>query len=260
MLVAIFSLSTPLMNSRPLAGLALLLILSGYAGLAQADGSDLKATFQASTQALFNAITSGDKGPWDKVMDPTCVITSEDGEVEGKKKFLDELIPLPKGFVGAGTIVDLTVRDLGSVAVVHYFIDETEDIFEQHLKTRYVETDTYQRQAGAWKMVAMQVTVVPRNLEPIAVDKSNWPALLGDYHFPGDDKVRLKVFMRGNRVMGGKDEASAKELIPLSPLVFYQEGSIHIYVFVQAGGVVTEVRELHKYNEVRIVHGPAKAH
>jgi hypothetical protein len=35
--------------------------------------------------------------------------------------------------------------------------------------------------------------------------------------------------------------------------VFYVQGSIHIIVFVQdASGSVNELRELHKYNEVRM--------
>jgi Domain of unknown function (DUF4440) len=245
------------MNNRSVlpALIASLAMFLCHAGFARTEPRDLRATFQTTTQALFDAITSGDKTLWDRTMDPDCVITTEDGEVQGKKKFLEELVPLPQGFVGRGTIRGLTVRDLGGAAVVHYFIDETEDIFEQQLRTTYVETDTYQQQSGGWKMVAMQVTVVPRDLEPVAGDRSGWPALLGAYHFPGDDKVRYRVFMNGSRLMGGRDEKSAKELIPLAPLVFYQQGSIHIYVFVQpAGKAITELRELHKYNEVRMLH------
>jgi hypothetical protein len=243
------------MKSRPFILFVALVLASCDA---HAESRDLQASFQTSTQALFDAITSGEKSLWDRTMDADCLITTEDGEVEDKKKFLDDLRPLPKGFVGRGTIRGLTVRDLGGAAVVHYFIDETEDIFEQHLKTAYVETDIYQRKSDAWKMVAMQVTVVPRDMEPIAVDRSGWPKLLGDYHFPGDDKIRYRVFMAGTRLMGGRDEKSATELIPLAPLVFYQQGSIHLYVFVQASGAVTEVRELHKYNEVRLLHATGR--
>jgi hypothetical protein len=176
-----------------------------------------------------------------------------------KPKFLSDLRPLPKGFNGHGKIRDLTVRELGEVAVVHYWIDEWESIFAQELKTTYVETDTYHRSAGDWKMVATQLTVVPRDLEPIAADRSGWPALEGEYHFPGDDQIRYRVFTRSGALFGGRDDKSATALIPLAPLVFFQTGSIHFMIFVKdEAGAVTEVREIHKYNEVRMQRNPRK--
>jgi hypothetical protein len=221
----------------------------------QAAQADLRGWIETRTQALFDAIAIGDKGIWDRTMDTDCVITTEDGEVMGKAKFLSDLRPLPRGFSGHGKIRDLTVRDLGEVALVHYRIDEWESIFAQELKTTYVETDTYRRSAGNWKMVAMQLTVVPQDLEPIVADPSVWPALEGEYGFPGDDQmqVRYRVFARNGALFGGRDEKSATALIPLAPLVFFQAGSIHLMIFVKnEAGAVTEVREIHKYNEVRM--------
>jgi hypothetical protein len=200
----------------------------------------------------------GDQQVWDQTLDEACTITTEDGDVQDKAKFLSELRPLPQGFIGRGTIRGLTVRDLGASAVVHYWIDESETIFDQELKTSYVETDTYHRNAGAWKIVAMQVTVVPRDLEPIATESTEWSALVGEYRFPGDEQIRYRVFIRNGVLLGGRDEKAATMLIPLSPLVFFQKGSIHLMIFVKGpGGVVAEVREIHKYNEVRMQRVPA---
>jgi hypothetical protein len=233
--------------------MVLLIAAAGSPISVQAAQPDLRAWFQTRTQALFDAIAIGNKTIWDQTMDGQCVITTEDGEVMDKAKFLSDLRPLPKGFNGHGKIRDLSVRDLGESAVVHYWIDEWEDIFGQELKTTYVETDTYQRAGGDWKMVAMQLTVVPRDLEPIAVDRSAWSTLEGEYHFPGDDQIRYRVFGRNGTLFGGRDDKSATALIPLAPLVFFQAGSIHLMIFVKdEAGAVTEVREIHKYNEVRM--------
>lgn len=219
----------------------------------RADSPAQRAWFQTRSQALFDAVTSGDKGIWDRTLDAGCIITSEDGDVEDKAKFLSQLNPLPKGLRGYGTVRDLTVRDLGSAALVHYWIDEHENIFGQELFTTYVETDTYQRRSGTWKIVAMQVTVVPRDLTPLTKDATDWSTLTGDYRFPGDERVRYRVFRRGDSLFGGRDEQSATLLIPLAPLVFFQKGSIHMMIFVKnPAGTVTEVREIHKYNEVRL--------
>jgi hypothetical protein len=226
---------------------------------ARASTPDLTAWFQSTTQALFDAVAAGDKPVWDRFLDADCMITTEDGEVFDKARFMEELRPLPAGFSGQIKVRGLTVRPSGGTAVVHYWLDETEDIFDQQLRTTYVETDTYRRAGDSWKALAMQVTVVPRDLEPIEVSSADWPALVGDYRYSEKATSRYQVFVRGGALYGGRDPKSATELIPLAPLVFFQKGSIHIMVFVQdPTGAVREVRELHKYNEVRMqrVVGP----
>lgn len=212
----------------------------------------LESTFQAISQRLFDAIAIGDKAVWDRRMDPHCLVTTEDGEVLDKSGFLSQLRPLPTGFVGKGQIRNLTVRANGGTAVVHYWIDETENIHgRQQLQTTYVETDTYVRRSAGWKILAMQITVVPRDPAPLTSDRTEWTSLVGVYRFPGEAAPRYRVFVRDDRLLGGRDEQSAKELIPLAPLTYFQAGSIHLIIFVKdPSGAVSELRELHKYNEV----------
>lgn len=236
-------------TARP-CSLWLLLSLSA-AGLAPAE--DSTAWFQASTQKLFDAVAAGDRTVWDQALDEDCTITTEDGEVFGKQAFLEQLKPLPPGFQGHIEVQRLTVRTLGSAAVVHYWLDETEDIFDQRLHTVYVSTDTYRRSGSGWRAVAMQTTVVPRDLEPLDTDQRSWPSLVGEYAYSERAQSRYRVFVRQGALYGGRDSKSATRLIPLAPLVFFQQGSIHLMVFVRdKQGAVTEVRELHKYNEVRM--------
>jgi Domain of unknown function (DUF4440) len=230
------------------------LALLCFALPAAAADEDATAWFRTTTQALVDAITDGAPGVWDRVLDPDCIITTEDGAVMGKKKFLEDLKPLPSGFTGDIKVRDLTVRALGTGAVVHYWLDERENVFDQQLRTTYVETDTYRRSGDTWVVVAMQVTVVPRDLEPVPnASAGGWRALLGEYHYDDRAASRYRVFVRDGALFGGSDVKSATRLIPLAPLVFYQQGSIHLMIFVRdRSGTVTEVRELHKYNEVRL--------
>jgi Domain of unknown function (DUF4440) len=217
----------------------------------QAGAADPAEWFRATTQRLYDAVAPGDTAVWDRVLDADCRITTEDGEVLDKKRFLAEMRPLPAGFVGHIKVRDLTVRQLGRVAVVHYWLDETEDLFSQRLRTTYVETDVYRRAATSWKMVALQVTVVPRDLDAIPVTSAEWPALVGDYRLADEATSHYEVRLRDGALYGGNDEKSATPLIPLAPLVFFQKGSIHTLIFVRDGsGAISELRELHKYNEV----------
>ena len=166
---------------------------------------------------------------------------------------LADIRPLPPGFSGQIKVRELTVREIGGAAVVHYWLDETENIFDQTLRTTYVETDTYRRVTDGWTMVAMQVTVVPRDMEPIDVDSSGFATLTGEYGYSDRASSRYHVLLRDGVLFGGNDLKNATQLIPLSPLVFHQKGSIHLMVFVRdKSGSVSEVRELHKYNEVRM--------
>ncbi|HUI58902.1 MAG TPA: nuclear transport factor 2 family protein [Steroidobacteraceae bacterium] len=221
---------------------------------AAAADEDDAGWFRTTTQALVDAVTDGAPAIWDRVLDPDCVITNEDGVVMGKRKFLEDLKPLPAGFSGDIRVRDLTVRALGTAAVVHYWLDERENVFDQQLRTTYVETDIYRRSGDSWTMVAMQVTVVPRDLEPVPnASVGGWRDLLGEYRYGERATSRYRVFVRDGSLFGGSDPKSATRLIPLAPLVFYQQGSIHLMIFVRnRSGVVTEVRELHKYNEVRL--------
>jgi hypothetical protein len=208
----------------------------------------------------MDALATGEAAVWDRVLDPDCIITTEDGEFLGRQKFLQDLKPLPAGFSGRIAVRDLTVRKLGTAAVVHYWLDESERIFDQELKTTYVETDVYRRAGESWRMVAMQVTVVPRDLDPIPQRSSDWQELVGSYRYSPAATSRYQVFVREGLLYGGNDEKSATRLIPLAPLVFFQQGSIHIMIFVRdAAGGISEVRELHKYNEVRMKRAPAAA-
>jgi hypothetical protein len=222
--------------------------------LAQAPAAGESTTwFQATTQSLMDAVARGDKAIWDRVLEDDCIVTNEDGEVLDKGRMLKDLTPLPAGFSGQIKVRDLTVRQTQGAAVVHYWLDEVERIFGQTLKTTYVETDTYRRSGDSWKVLAMQTTVVPRDLEPLQADPAAWPSLLGDYAYSEKATSRYHVFVRDGALYGGTNPKTATRLIPLAPLVYYQQGSIHLMIFVRdASGAISEVRELHKYNEVRM--------
>jgi hypothetical protein len=224
---------------------------AGNASAARAPTIPDQAWFQKNTQALFDALAPGDKKVWDKALARDCIITDEDGKVQSKVDLLKDFGPLPPGSTGSIKIENLKVQDLGTAAVVHYLADESEDVSGQQLHTKYVTTDTYHLIGRDWKIVASQVTVVPRDLDPVPVEKSGWPALVGEYRVTPDAKHGYHVYLREGTLFGGRDEQSATQLIPLSPLVYFQAGSIHTMIFVpDAKGAITEVREVHKYNEL----------
>lgn len=103
------------------------------------------AWFQSTEQSLMNAIAAADKGPWVRVMDEGCVLTTEEGKVLNVADFFKELSPLPPGLAGGIAVKELTVQELPGFAVVRYLADEWETVFGQRLTTKYRVTDTYRR-------------------------------------------------------------------------------------------------------------------
>jgi hypothetical protein len=206
---------------------------------------------QQHTQALYDAVTGGDPKPWDADVAADCIYTSEDGLVQDKTELVKSIQPLPKGFSGGIKLRDFQVRQAGDAVVTHYFSDEWEDVYGQHLKTVYVSTDTWGKRDGKWQIIATQTTVVPRDEDAVAVDPKAFVPLLGTYKVSPESPSNYLVFTKGDDLYGGRDEKTATRLIPLSPLVYFQAGSIHTMIFVMGkDGRVDEVREIHKYNEL----------
>jgi len=209
------------------------------------------AWFQQHTQALYDAVTSGDPKPWDADIAADCIYTSEDGTTQGKAEVVKSIAPLPKGFAGGIKVEEFEVRPAAGAVVTHYINDEWETVFGQHLHTKYVNTDTWAPRDGKWQIVATHATVVPRDEDAVPVDPKAFAAVVGRYSFDPAGKRVYEVFVRDGKLYGGRDQKSATQLIPLSPLVYFQAGSIHTMIFVaDAQGAVTEVREIHKYNEL----------
>lgn len=247
-------------TSTLVAASAAAFLLNGRAVAVPAPGGispELASWFVRTTQALFDALATGDKSLWEKVLATDCIYTSETGEVLDRTRFLAELRPLRAGFSGHIRIEDMTFRYLGTATVSHYLVNEREDVFGQQLHTRYLVTDTWRRDGSEWKLVASQATVVPRDLDPVPVDKRGWPMLVGDYRLSPRDERPYHVYLREGALYGGGDAKSATELIPLAPLVFFQKGSIHTLIFVPgADGTIREVLEEHKFNEVAMQRIP----
>jgi len=211
-----------------------------------------QAWFQQNTQTLYDALAPGDKKVWDKAYASDAIISDEDGNVETKAELLKDFGPLPAGSAGQLQVTELKVQPLGDkAAVVHYVLDEHEQVQGQQLHTKYTETDVYRSDLTGWKIIASHVTVVPRDLDPVPVDRTSWPLLVGEYRVGPQSKKSYHVYLREGSLFGGADEQSATALIPLSPLVYFQAGSIHTMIFVPDGkGGIAEVHEVHKYNQL----------
>src|SRR5262245_15801796 len=200
---------------RILFALALASGIVSAAGRAAATGSDSSAAgagaeasqvawFTTLEQSLMDSIAKGDKAPWEAIMDPTYVVTSEEGDVIDRARFLAELRPLPAGLKGSITVQDLTVQEFPTFVVVRFRADELESVFGQELRTKYRTTDTYRRDGGGWKLVASHFAVVTQDPPAQQVSKAGWPGLVGTYRVAPEGWT-FTVELRDGELWGSRD-------------------------------------------------------
>jgi hypothetical protein len=237
-------------SARPLVMTALAVALGTLSPAAEppkaAEAADMLRHFRATEQKLMDAITKGDKSEWDKVMDPACVITTEEGQVLGKKQFLEELRPMPAGLTGDISVQDLTVQPSENVAIVRFLADEWQTVFGQRISTRYRVTDTFRRDGAQWKMMSSHISVVTHDPPSQEVSKDRWPAFVGTYQLQPDGWT-FTVELRDGLLYGGRDPKKLRQMIPLAPDVFVLSGSLGEWIFVTDKGAVTHILSFRKF-------------
>jgi len=208
---------------------------------------DLVPTFQALEQSLMDAVGVGDKRVWDRVLDDSCVVTSEEGQVSSKAEILNGLQPLPPGLSGGIAVRDLTVQPFSDFAVVRYVADEWEQVFGQRLTTKYRTTDTFRRAGARWKLVASHTAVVTADPPAQTVDGSRWSDLAGTYQLRPDGWT-FHVELRDGTLYGGRDPAKLRPFVPITPLAFVLSGSLGEWLFVpDRDGHISRIVDLRKF-------------
>ena len=221
------------------------LAAAGRAHAQSAAAPDLVAWFQKTEQELMSAIAPGERGPWERVLDPSCVFTTEEGRLLTRDELLAELRPLPAGLVGEITVKELTVQQLQDVAFVRFLADEWVTVFGQRLETQYRITDAFRRAGDDWKLVSSHASVVTRDPPAQPVSTAGWPGLVGRYRV-APSGWELTVELRNGELYAGR--AELQRLIPLAPTGFVREGSLGEWFFVtDASGRATRIVQLRKH-------------
>jgi hypothetical protein len=205
------------------------------------------AWFQATEQRLFGTLARGDKRPWEEVMDPSCVYTSEEGQVLSREQLLAEIRPLSAGLVGDITVKELTVQEFPAFAIVRFLADEWETVFGQRITTQYRVTDTFRRDGKAWKMVASHLSVVTADPPEQSVSRAAWPSLVGRYRLVPDGWT-FTVELRDGKLYGGRDPNKLRPMIPLTPNAFVLSGSLGEWLFdTDESGRATRIVSYRKF-------------
>ena len=121
------------------------------------------------TQALVDAIPTGDKVVWERALTDDAVIIDEFGRIAHKADTIASLHPFPPGLSGSIELRDALVQQYGDAAILQVQEYERETVFGQHFVVRYQSLLSFVKQAGAWKLAGYQDVTLPTAPPKLAV-------------------------------------------------------------------------------------------
>ena len=152
------------------------LCLAAPPSLATQSDAGLEARLVGQAQALVDAVASGDRAVWERILDDAGLFVDEEAHVRTKSEVIGELRPLPPGSSGQIRLVNPRLARERDVAVLTYDLLETEIVEGQTINARYHQIDVYRELGGAWRLFASQVTVLPAEAAPLGP-----PSRLSDF-------------------------------------------------------------------------------
>lgn len=205
---------------------------------------DAENEIRALIVARFAAMERRDFAAYDRFLADSYVRTDEDGGVADKKAVLADVRTdyAPGRNTTYETPSEFHVQFYGSTAIAYYRVLAHETFDAQVLSTDYRKCETYIKQDGAWKLVALAQQRIPNTSRvPAKIDTAIYDDYVGDYEVG----PHFIVYIRrdGNRLMeSASDDPKPVEDLPYSSDRFFQRGVSGQDVFVRnAAGRVTAV-------------------
>lgn len=237
-----------------LLGLVCLLAMASPA-LSLAQTADaLRDRLLQTTQALVDAIPTGDKSVWETSLTDDAILVDEFGRVTSKAETIASLRAFPKGFSGSIELRNARVDQHGDTAVLSVEEYERETVFGQKLVVRYQAVLTFVKQSGMWKLASYADVTIPT-----APPKLNVPGVVpsdyeGIYSYgPGHSwKVTSDHGVLSYTTHAG---AAAKVLEPIAKDVFMGgDDERNLLLFRRdAHGSVDELIERRKFNDLHLM-------
>jgi hypothetical protein len=172
--------------------------------------ADASAALHAKMQALMDALVPGDRTTWIATLDKRFLQIDENGTVSNYDQSIAQVTPLPKNVSGHIDVSEWKLTVFGDSAVSTHLDDEHENFHGQQLHALYRVTATWLKEAGDWKLVAMQ-TIALRQ-DPPAVPLSG--ALLQEYagRYRAAPDYAYTITTRDGRLYGAVNDAKPTEI------------------------------------------------
>lgn len=146
----------------------------------------MEAELRRNTQALLDAVATGNVSVWDRLLDPEAIQVDESDVVRTKPQILAGLTPLGPGLKGSLAIDTFRVTIRGDAAVATHEDAEFLDYHGQIIRSRFRSTDTWVRSGDGWRLLASQVLAVLQDPPAIHLDRATLCGYAGRYAMTRD--------------------------------------------------------------------------
>jgi hypothetical protein len=192
------------------------------AGSAGADPAVVQELRQ-NTQALLDALASGDVRVWDRLLDARAIQVDENDVVRTKSEQLANIKPLGPGLTGKLEIDDFQVALAGNVAVVTHEDKEYLDYHGQVIHSRFRMTDTWIRTPQGWRQLASQELAVLQDPPAMALEASALCSYAGRYALT--DQIIGTMQCRGGELIFERAGRPERRFLAEVPDVFFEPGA-----------------------------------
>jgi ketosteroid isomerase-like protein len=183
------SASAPLWPPLLAAGVCCL-----FAASASATSEDeLSALLKRQTQEFSEAGQQGDVAVLDRYLDPTAVLTEEDGSVDHKQDMLQGASPPPKGISSTNTVTDWKLSHHGNTAIATFVDDQVETVYGQTLNFKYRSTEVWRKGGSTWRLIASQTLALQQDPPAVALAPADLQDYVGTYRLAQDFTVQISL-------------------------------------------------------------------
>lgn len=204
----------------------------------------------ASTQALLDAVTSGDSTVWAHHLAPEWFQSDEEGQHVRRAELLAALHPLQSGQSGKLTLANPYFVGNSTLVVLSYDALEEHHYYGQLLRTTFHTTDIWVRRGRRWLQLASQVTALPQPISGLSVSARDVQPYLGSYELT--PAIHLVVALVDNSLVLRREGRPDQPLFALDERLFIRHGVRGFWVFERdSTGAVQELVNWRDNNAVR---------
>jgi len=213
-----------------------------------------------TTQALVDALPTGDKDVWERSLTDDAVIIDEFGRIAHKADTVASIHAFPKGLSGSIELRDPHILQYGDTAILQVEEYERETVFGQPLVVRYESLLTFVKQDGAWKLAGYEDVTLPTEPPKLAVAGLALGDYEGSYRY-APERIWTVSSEQGELRVITRSGAHPNVLEPIGKDVFMgSDDERNLFIFRRgADGKVNALIERRKFNDLRLDRTPQVA-
>jgi Domain of unknown function (DUF4440) len=212
------------------------------AATAQSSSAPYKSQIQQVIQFMRerkHAYETRDVAAWGRHVAEKCSLVEAGGRLSTKEQFssMEGLV----GYKLSVEVSDIRATEFGETILLTYREKDTRDFGMQRSIGRYLDTETYARVDGEWKLIAFTENLVATVPAIVKLDLRLYDNFVGTYAANKD--AIFVVTREGDRLFGKYPGEEKAELLPASKSRFFVRGDTAAYLFVwdKSGKIVAHI-------------------